>query len=122
MLYLNLIFSFCVIWCSVSNLNVESFLVSALDTDQGSDTEVEYREGDLINEMDAHHVNKNIDGVREHIDTLNDKYFGKKKLFTEKDQMEAHARKGVRNKLREKRQAEYKEHKRHATRIRNGEL
>lgn len=101
-------------------------MVSALDSPQGSEGSseagVEYLEGDLINEMDAHHAKKNVDGVREHVDTLNDKYFGKKKLFTEKEQMEAHARKGVRNKLREKRQAEYKEHKKHATRIRNGEL
>ena len=74
--------------------------------------------------MDAQHANppRGRDGVREHIDFLNDKHFGEKKLFRHKDQMEAHARKGVRNKLGEKRQAQYREQKKHQTRVRNGEL
>ena len=72
--------------------------------------------------MDAHHAPSNDRGVREHIDTLNQKHFGDNKLFTDKSAMEAHARKGVRNKLREKRQSKYRDHKHHQTRQRNGEL
>jgi hypothetical protein len=100
-------------------------LASDTTVDGGStspESEKEYFEADLVNEMDEFHVNNEVEGVREHVDSLNEKYFGKKKLFTEKSQREAHARKGVKNKLREKRQAEYREHKLHSTRIRNGEL
>jgi hypothetical protein len=82
-------------------------------------------QGDLIEQMDAvhHEANQQAGGVREHIDSLNKKHFGdKNKLFRDKDQMEAHARKGVRNKLREKRQAKYRDEKMHQTRERNGDL
>lgn len=96
-------------------------MIPALGLEQNPNTR-EYLDGDILDAMDAYHATKEPVGVREHIDSLNGQYFGKKKLFTEKNQMEAHARKGLRNKLREKREAKYKEHKVHATRIRNGEL
>jgi hypothetical protein len=103
--------------------------LEAAAVDAGTDTRSpikprEYLAGDIIDTMDAHHAAKEEDGggVREHIDFLNDKYFGKNKLFKGKTHMEAHARKGMRNKMHEKRQAQYKDQKKHATRIRNGDL
>ena len=73
--------------------------------------------------MDAQHEGANREkGVREHVDELNQKFFGKNKLFRNKDHLEAHARKGMRNQLHSKRKAMYREHKHHQTRLQNGEL